>query len=379
MGLSEGATVFLTGATGFLGAYIIRDLLLRPGVRVIAHVRAGTEAAGLERIRETCQVYGMWSDDWSPRLSCLIGDLQKSNLGLSAEAWDKVEKEANVVVHNGARVHWVLPYETLKPANVLSTLAAISLCSTLSKPKSFCFVSSTSVLDTEHYIELSSSGTPVPESDDLEGSRKGLGTGYVTNTDDFLIRHLKGCIQLSSAPIIPNGLNMVPVDHVARCVVACALHPLSSPNIRVAQVTADPRMTFTDFTNTLSAYGYEVDSVPYEDWKRQLVRYVEGPHHEDTSKEKQEEHALMPLYHFVTGDLPSTTRAPLLSPTNTLTALAADAAPKPYPAVTTETVGLYIAYLVRVGFLPPPIEGKGKKALPKVEVGEGMARGRGRN
>ncbi|KAL8688512.1 MAG: hypothetical protein Q9224_004864, partial [Gallowayella concinna] len=337
-GLSAKATVFLTGATGFLGAYMLKDVLSRHDTQVIAHVRARTEAAGLERIRETCQAYGIWSDDWSPRLSCVVGDLQKTNLGLSAEAWDKVGKEANVVIHNGAKVHWVLPYEALKPANVLSTLAAMSLCSAFDKPKFFCFVSSTSVLDTEHYIDLSSSGTPVPEDDDLEGSRKGLGTGYgqskwvsekmvqeagkrglrgcivrpgyitgdsksgVTNTDDFLIRHLKGCIQLSSAPIIPNGINMVPVDHVARCVVACALHPSSSSNnISVAQVTADPRKTFTDFTNTLSVYGYDVNTVPYEDWKQQLIDYVEDQQQEGAAANGgKEQHALMPLYHFVT-------------------------------------------------------------------------------
>ncbi|KAL8821243.1 MAG: hypothetical protein Q9223_000668 [Gallowayella weberi] len=225
LSLSGGATVFLTGATGFLGAYILRDLLSRPNIRVVAHVRAVTEAAGLDRIRETCQVYGIWSDDWSPRLSCVKGDLQKTNLGLSAEAWEKVGKEANVVIHNGAKVHWVLPCEffrlftlifddgplsnpdrsatdeSLKPANVLSTLAAISLCSMLNKPKFFCFVSSTSVLDTEHFIELSSSGTPVPESDDLEASRKGLGTGYGQSkwVSEKIVREagkrgLRGCI-----------------------------------------------------------------------------------------------------------------------------------------------------------------------------------------
>lgn len=91
--------------------------------------------------------------------------------------------------------------ESLEPANVLSTLAAMSLCQNPDKSKIFCFVSSTSVLDTDHYIELSASGTPVPESDDLEGSRKGLGTGYGQSkwVSEKLVREagrrgLKGCI-----------------------------------------------------------------------------------------------------------------------------------------------------------------------------------------
>ena len=107
--LSHGATIFLTGVTGFLGAYILKDLLSRANIRVIAHVRAPTEAAGLKRIEETCQTYGIWSDDWLKRLSCVIGDLAEPILGLAKYAWDKVANEADIVIHNGAKVHWVLP------------------------------------------------------------------------------------------------------------------------------------------------------------------------------------------------------------------------------------------------------------------------------
>ena len=74
-------------------------------------------------------------------------------------------------------MHWVLPYTNLKASNVFSTLAALRLCAK-GRPKRFAFVSSTSVLDTEHFVNQSEAGTPVSETDDLEGSRQGLGTGY---------------------------------------------------------------------------------------------------------------------------------------------------------------------------------------------------------
>jgi L-aminoadipate-semialdehyde dehydrogenase len=49
---STPVTVFLTGATGFLGAYILRDLLSRrgPPIKVIAHVRALDPKAALDRV-----------------------------------------------------------------------------------------------------------------------------------------------------------------------------------------------------------------------------------------------------------------------------------------------------------------------------------------
>ena len=67
---------------------------------------------------------------------------------------------------------------------MLSTLATIDLASS-GKPKLLVFVSSTSAVDTEHYVQLSESlaqssseFTGVPESDDLEGAKSSLKTGY---------------------------------------------------------------------------------------------------------------------------------------------------------------------------------------------------------
>ena len=175
-------TVFLTGATGFLGAFILHDLL-SSGNKVIAHVRAKSTEAGFERVRQTCKAYGIWSDLWESSLECVTGDLQEQpTLGMSQDVYDRIANEADVIIHNGAIVHWVKPFSILKSANVLSTLSAIKLCA-IGKPKKMGFVSSTSALDTDYYVELSekivsSGGAGIRESDRMDGSRQGLATGY---------------------------------------------------------------------------------------------------------------------------------------------------------------------------------------------------------
>lgn len=67
---------------------------------------------------------------------------------------------------------------------MIGTLTALELAAT-SKPKLFVFVSSTSAIDTEYYVQLSDSLSReqnslggVPEDDDLEGARLNLKTGY---------------------------------------------------------------------------------------------------------------------------------------------------------------------------------------------------------
>lgn len=55
--LSRPPTVFLTGATGFLGSYIIRDILSRETpANIVAHVRGKSPETALSRVQETCKV-----------------------------------------------------------------------------------------------------------------------------------------------------------------------------------------------------------------------------------------------------------------------------------------------------------------------------------
>lgn len=311
--------VFLTGATGFLGAYLLRDLLSREQpIHVIAHVRAIDEAAALSRVILTCKAYGVWDPSWENYITCVTGNLGDPRLGLKEAAWNQLAKEVNVIIHNGAQVHWVYPYSNLKPANVQGTLDILALCAE-GTPKHISFVSSTSVLDTQHFVDQSKAGTPVSEEDDMSGSATGLGTGYgqskwvaeylvreagsrglrgtiirpgyitgdknsgVTNTDDFLIRMAKGCIQLGCRPKISNTVNMVPVNHVARIVIAAALSPPKTP-LGTAQVTGHPRLTFSQYLATLQTYGYEVPEVDYSVWKTKLEKYA--------ATEGKEQHAL---------------------------------------------------------------------------------------
>lgn len=407
----ESVHTFLTGATGFLGAYILRDLLSRPG-KVTALVRAADSDAALARVRQTCQAYGIWDDSWTGRLETLTGDLGKQNFGLTADTWNRLADSVDVVIHNGALVHWVLPYSRLREPNVSSTMTALAMCA-VGKAKQFGLVSSTSVLDTDYYVKLSEKslaegGTGVQEADDLEGARKGLGTGYgqskwaaeyltrqagkkglagcvirpgyvlgdpqngTTNTDDFLVRILKGCIQLKSRPDITNTINMVPVTHVARVVVASTFNPPISP-LGVAQITSHPRITFNEFLGSLQNFGYNVPLVTYPQWKSNMEAYVSD------KSGTREENALLPLYHFVTGDLPGDTKAPEMDDRNAAEALRRDAAWTCQDwsaggAVTEETVGVYVSYLIELGFMPKP-EQKGIKELVVAKLTDAMKEG----
>ncbi|KAF5351008.1 hypothetical protein D9756_008378 [Leucocoprinus leucothites] len=346
-------TVFLTGATGFLGAFVLKDLLGREGrvKKVICLVRGSDREKAMQRLREGSSDRGVWEERWvsEGRLEVVLGDLGLERFGLGEEVWERVVSEADVVLHNGALVHWVYPYERLRAPNVLATLTAIDLAST-GKPKTLVFVSSTSAIDTEHYVNLSetlaqgdSGLRGIPEADDLEGAKSNLKTGYgqtkwvsekllfeagkrglsghivrpgyvvgdsktaVTNTDDFIWRMVKGCIQLGLVPNINNTINMVPVDHVALCTSLAAVSPLPSATQSVLHVQASPLPTFNSMLSSLNKYGFTTEPCEYLLWRRKLEQHVM----------EAQDNALFPLLHFVLDDLPTSTKAPELDDTNT--------------------------------------------------------------
>lgn len=404
-------TVFLTGATGFLGSYILRELLEGPlKARVIAHVRARNPADGLSRLEKITTAYGLWRPEWASRVEVVVGDISKPLLGVSQSVWDRLCKEVDAVIHNGAQVNWMLPYSSMRAANVLSTMACVDLCVT-GKPKRIAFVSSTSTLDNEHYLQLNSTDKGVVETDDLEGSRKGLGTGYgqskwaseyivreagrrglvgaiirpgyitgdpesgISVTDDFLVRLWKGCVQVGARPDIANPLNAVPVTQVSRIVVASAFHLPTAigQSLGVAQVTTHPQITLNEWVGAVESYGYKMPVVPYKEWSDKVTEYVN-----DSSK--TEEHALLPLFHFVTGNLPADTVARKLDDTNAAASLKLydqKNAENPLAGnvMKVDTIGMYVAYLVAAGFLPAPTE-KGERELPKVRAVTGQLGGR---
>ncbi|ORX94094.1 L-aminoadipate-semialdehyde dehydrogenase [Basidiobolus meristosporus CBS 931.73] len=383
---------FLTGATGFLGAFILAEILrVLPNSKVHCLVRCKDEESGFERIKKNCEAHLVWKESWgqagNENVLAVKGDLNMENLGIGQEKWAELTQVVDIIIHNGALVHWVYPYQKLRAANVIGTLEALRLASE-HKTKSLHFVSSTSVLDSDHYIQLSTTGTPVSENDDLEGSRTGLQTGYgqskwvseklimearkrglpatiirpgyvvgdseigVTNTDDFLWRLVKGCIQLGEVPIMNNIVNMCPVDYVAGTVVAVATQEKCLQ--RVAYHTTNPhRFRFNDMFASLMQYGFDVKPVEYILWRNHLM---------DVTLSANSDNALYPLLHFVLDDLPTSSKSPELDDTNTNWSIANTSV----KCASMDTLmGLYLAYLIKVGFLELPELSEDQKSQVK--------------
>eukprot|EP00911_Craspedida_sp_UC1_P002464 UC1_evm1s1834 len=106
----DPAHVFLTGATGFLGAFLAAEILNRHKKAIVTCLVRGADAdAAKDRVVTNMRRHAVWSDAFEPRLKAVCGDLGKPKLGLSESEFAEIAEKTDVIFHNGAMVHWVYP------------------------------------------------------------------------------------------------------------------------------------------------------------------------------------------------------------------------------------------------------------------------------
>ncbi len=114
-------TVFLTGATGFMGAHVLAELARGGADRIICLVRGGAE-----RLREALLFY--FGEDFGGVTEAVEGDMTLPNFGLSAEKYADIAGRICAVWHSAADVrHYAADEESFLGANLTGTENAIAL------------------------------------------------------------------------------------------------------------------------------------------------------------------------------------------------------------------------------------------------------------
>lgn len=93
--------LLLTGATGLVGRYLLRDLLQR-GHAVAVLVRSDGEQSAADRIEEILRMWEERGEVTLPKPICLEGDVTVPGLGLSDQARSWVAQHCDTLLHNAA-------------------------------------------------------------------------------------------------------------------------------------------------------------------------------------------------------------------------------------------------------------------------------------
>ncbi len=133
LSLHEANAIFLTGATGFLGAFLLDELLRathdRVKIHCLARVRSDDERDGLARIIDNLKHYDLWQESHAGRIVWVEGDLAQKNLVLDTCDFDRLATDIDFIFHCAAFVNYVYPYTILKPHTVDATQEVLRLAS----------------------------------------------------------------------------------------------------------------------------------------------------------------------------------------------------------------------------------------------------------
>ncbi|MCK6579710.1 MAG: thioester reductase domain-containing protein [Anaerolineae bacterium] len=318
---ADPARIFITGATGFVAAYVMAELLDTTPAHLYALVRADDVAHGMARIRKNLAHYWLWKEAYAERITPVIGDLKHPLLGLSSDDFAALARRVEVIYHVGSKLSYIAPYEFLRTANVGGTVEALRLATT-GRAKPFHFVSSlgillgfksvpgaipqggleTDALDAEKCPDVGYFQTKyvservvrhaadrgIPVTIHRIGLIVGDSRNGRSNEDDFVARILIGCIQAGYGPDIKNAMDMTPVDYAARSIVHLSRQPESVG--KVFHILNPDPITWSNIMDTVIEAGYPVRKLPFNEW----VDAIEE--HEDPMTNPL--HPLLPFFHI---------------------------------------------------------------------------------
>lgn len=275
--------ILITGATGFVGAHLLHELLETTSAKIYCLVRAPSHEEALKKINEKSMKYELSSHLRLNRIIPILGNLDQKKLGLSEHDFSQLSHDIDSIYHVGALVHHIYDYKKLYKTNVQSTVEILNMA-TCKKNKALHFISTlgAACISPFERIPLVKKGSKeailnlngyllskwISEQLLKEASHRGIVAHiyrpgniiagmrgiYEPDTNHVLLR-LKGILQLGKAYIDENEtLEMMPVD----LLVSALVNVSKSPKAFFYNMSNKERISWVDYVKLAVGMGYNV-------------------------------------------------------------------------------------------------------------------------
>lgn len=240
-GIKCPSTVFLTGATGFVGSFILYELLRR-GITTHCLIRARSISEGRRRLVQTLEGYSLWDANFSSLVVPVVGEMTEPFLGLTKETFEELAENIDAICHSGALVDWMRPLGDYVRPNIVSTHELLRLASR-GRAKAVHVISTISTLPKHMGLGLTEAdqeygyGTSKYVAEQLVAAARWRGAKasvyrlpYVTasattghfrsDRGDFLHNLISGSVEIGVFPDVDANMSAVlPVDYLSKTIV----------------------------------------------------------------------------------------------------------------------------------------------------------------
>lgn len=280
-----GRCALVTGGSGFLGGYVVRDLLDGGFDTVVVLMRGGDADAAAQRLRALWWERPELAGEVGLRVRVACGDICAENLGMAPGAYEALAGEVTHIVHAAAEIGVNETARRFGEVNVDGTcnvLLFADACMRLGGLQRLVHVSTAYVAGTREGVVCEDDLVDAGFNSLYEHSKFGAEqlvrtaaaripacivrpaqivgdaeTGFAAtfNTLYYPLKlYLKGRL-----PIVPASarqkLNMVPVDYVARLVVRALTDPQATGKTFHAVVPADMQPTVGEMLAFVRAWA----------------------------------------------------------------------------------------------------------------------------
>lgn len=291
---NDKKNIFLTGVTGHLGAYILFNLL-RLNHEIYCLVRAESMQEAFEKLKQNFIKYSLDINYLnSKNLKIIIGNFGKVNFSMQNKDYHNLASKIDTIIHSGAEVNHIYPYELLRESNTKSTKYILKFAAT-NKQK---YVNYISTLSVNAYITQSSNHIKDSLICDInninldhgyvstklaseillkEGDNRGFNINifrpgflfskkngiYEFTSDNHLYSFITSLIQFKKYPDMNLAFNIAPVDFVSSIITTIALR---SSKENIFNFINPNKILLKDLIDNLKLKRFKLKKIPLNEW-----------------------------------------------------------------------------------------------------------------